>query len=129
MEPTSPLLEDDDIDRMLVKLDEGAEQFDSVVSVGEVGEHPSILKRLVGEGLQPFCRDLPSTTRRQDNEPAFFPYGVGYIVKATAFRTEQTFYTKRCTYSVIKRYQNYEIDDIYDQVAVEAVMRHEWNVS
>lgn len=128
LEPTSPLREDDDIDNMLLKLHEKAELFDSIVSMGEVGEHPAILKRLSGETIEPFCPELQKTTRRQDNQPAFFPYGVAYIVKAKSLMSERTFYTQRCTYYLIKRYQNYEIDDMYDFLATENVMRYEWNL-
>lgn len=128
LEPTSPLREDDDIDNMLLKLHEGVELFDSIVSLGEVGEHPAILKKLSGETIEPFCPELQMTTRRQDNQPAFFPYGVAYIVKTKSLMSERTFYTQRCTYYLVKRYQNYEIDDIYDFLAVENVMQYEWNL-
>lgn len=128
LEPTSPLRENDDIDKMLLKLHASAEAFDSIVSLGEVGEHPSIMKRLSGEEIEPFCPELQMATRRQDNQPAFFPYGVAYIAKAESLMAERTFYTKRCTYYNIKRYQNYEIDDIYDFLAVENIMRYEWNL-
>jgi CMP-N,N'-diacetyllegionaminic acid synthase len=128
LEPTSPLRENDDIDNMLLKLHEGAESFDSIVSVGEVGEHPSIMKKLSGEKIEPFCPELQMNTRRQDNQPAFFPYGVAYITKTKPLMAERTFYTQRCTYYRIKRYQNYEIDDIYDFLCVENVMKHEWGL-
>ena len=128
LEPTSPLREDDDIDNMLGKLDAAADRFDAIVSVGEVREHPSIMKRLVGDGIEPYCPELPTASRRQDNAPAYFPYGVAYIVKAAALQTERTFYAQRCTHYCIKRYQNYEIDDRYDFLAVENIMRHEWQL-
>jgi CMP-N-acetylneuraminic acid synthetase len=128
LEPTSPLREDDDIDNMLSRLHAHADSFDSIVSLGEVGEHPSIMKRLAGEAIEPFCPELQMTTRRQDSPPAFFPYGVAYIAKTASLVAERTFYTKRCTHYRLKRYQNYEIDDLYDFIAVESVMRHEWNL-
>jgi CMP-N,N'-diacetyllegionaminic acid synthase len=128
LEPTSPLREDDDIDRMLEMLDAQAEECDSVVSVGLVNEHPSIMKRMVGNRIEPFCPELVQTTRRQDNAPAYFPYGVAYIAKTAALLEEKTFYTRRCTSFPIKRYQNYEIDDIYDLLCVESIMKHEWRL-
>ena len=84
------------------------------------------MKRLVGDGMESFCLSLEKTARRQDNEPAYFPYGVAYIVKTAVLFEEKTFYTKRCMPFLIKRYQNYEIDDIYDFLCVESIMRHEW---
>lgn len=127
LEPTSPLREDDDIDRMLMQLISNSVEFDSIISVGEVDEHPSIVKRLNGPNLEPFCPDLPQTTRRQDNEPAYFPYGVAYIAKTDVLLSEKTFYTKRSTYFKIKKYQNIEIDDIYGFLCVENIMKHEWS--
>ncbi len=129
LEPTSPLREDDDIDKILTHLDGSSADFDAAVTVGEVGEHPSIMKRLVGPGLEAFCASLTQTTRRQDNDPAYFPYGVAYAVKTPILLAEHTFYPQRCTYYRIKRYQRYEIDDLYDFLCVEAVMRHEWGQS
>ncbi len=128
LEPTSPLREDDDIDRMLEQLQAREGDFDSIISVGEIDEHPSIVRRLSGDHLEPFCPELQRTTRRQDNEPAYFPFGVAYIAKTEALLTENTFYTRRCTYFKIKRYQNYEIDDIYGFLCAERIMKHEWSL-
>lgn len=127
LEPTSPLREDDDIDRMLEQLQARESDFDSIISVGEIDEHPSIVRRLSGDRLEPFCPELQRTTRRQDNEPAYFPFGVAYIAKTEALLAENTFYTRRSTYFKIKRYQNYEIDDIYGFLCAERIMKHEWN--
>ncbi|OGO25256.1 MAG: acylneuraminate cytidylyltransferase [Chloroflexi bacterium RBG_16_52_11] len=129
LEPTSPLREDDDIDRMLEALDYRADEYDAIVSVGEVSEHPSIMKRLIGERMEPFCSELTQTTRRQDNAPAYFPYGVAYIAKTASLLEENTFYTRRCMSFPIKRYQNHEIDDLYDFLCVESVMKHEWRLA
>jgi CMP-N,N'-diacetyllegionaminic acid synthase len=129
LEPTSPLREDDDIDRMLSKLHEHAGDFDAIVSVGKVTEHPSIMKRLASDDtIAPFCPALVQTSRRQDNAPAYFPFGVAYIAKTAALLEENTFYTRRCMGYPIKRYQNYEIDDLHDLLCVESVMRYEWKV-
>lgn len=125
LEPTSPLREDTDIDRMLERLAAHWDRFDAIVSIGEVREHPSIMKRLRGEEIEPYCPELTRTTRRQDNAPAYFPYGVAYIVKVTTLLEEKTFYARRCTYHIVNRYQGYEIDDLHDFLCVEAVMKHE----
>jgi len=125
LEPTSPLREDTDIDRMLERLAAHWDRFDAVISIGEVREHPSIMKRLRGEEIEPYCPELTQTTRRQDNGPAYFPYGVAYIIKATTLLEEKTFYARRSTYHIVNRYQGYEIDDLHDFLCVEAVMKHE----
>lgn len=129
LQPTSPLREPDDIDRMIVQLIDAADRFDSIIAVGEVGEHPSIMKRKVGQSLEPFHADLKRTTRRQDNEPAYYPYGVGYMVRIDTLREEGTFYSERNTFFDIKRYQHKEIDDLYDFICIEALMRYEWGLS
>jgi len=128
LEPTSPLREDDDIDRMLDRLDRGSADFDSIVSVGEVMHHPAIMKRLSGERLDPFVAELSAATRRQDNAPAYFPFGVAYMAKSAALLEHNTFYMPRCLAFPLRRYQNYEIDDLYDWLCVQAVMRHEWRL-
>ena len=128
LEPTSPLREDKDIDLMLEKLDGHTDEYDSIVSVGEISENPTIVKKLSGLDIFPYCKELAQTTRRQDNTPAYFPYGVAYIAKTTKLLEEKTFYTKKCMAYEIKRYQNYEIDDIYDFLCVENVMKYEWGL-
>jgi CMP-N-acetylneuraminic acid synthetase len=125
LEPTSPLREAGDIDTMIEKLVDNEEIFDSIVSVGEVHEHPSIMKKLSGDAMEPYCSDLTLTTRRQDNPPAYFPYGVAYITKTSVLFAERTFYPVRSTWYKIKRFQNYEIDDLYDFLAIENIMKHE----
>lgn len=129
LEPTSPLREDDDIDRALQALHGLAAEYDSIISMGQVSEHPSIMKRLAGKGFEPFCPELAQSTRRQDNAPAYFPYGVAYIAKTATLLEENTFYARRAAWYGIKRYQHYEIDDLYDFLCVEAVMRHEWGLT
>ena len=65
LEPTSPLREDDDVDRMLETLDEREDEFDAIVSVGEVTLHPSIMKRRVGDGLEADTELGPVSTAPQ----------------------------------------------------------------
>ena len=67
-------------------------------------------------------------TRRQDNDVAYFPYGVAYIVKTKTLLEEKSFYPSRTTHRLIKRYQCYEIDDIYDFLAAENIMKHELEI-
>lgn len=128
LEPTSPLREKDDIDLMLEKLISNQSGADSIVSIGQVESHPCILKVKNGEKLEPFDQNLPKELRRQDMEDVYFPYGVAYIIEVSQFRRKKTFYTKNALFYEIKRYQCYEIDDIYDFLAIENIMRFEWNI-
>lgn len=128
LEPTSPLREKYDIDRMIEKISSLDEQYDAIVSLGEVHEHPSIMKKIVGNEIESYYKDLVMATRRQDNEIAYFPYGVAYIVKTKTLLEEKSFYPRRTTHQLIKKYQCYEIDDIYDFLAIENIMKYEWGV-
>lgn len=128
LEPTSPLREDNDIDIMIEKLISNCESYDSIISLGEVSEHPSIMKKILNNEVVPFCQDIKMALRRQDNEKAYFPYGVAYISKVESLLNEKSFYQNRTTYHLIKRYQNYEIDDLYDFLAVENIMKHQWRI-
>jgi CMP-N,N'-diacetyllegionaminic acid synthase len=128
LEPTSPLREKSDIDEMIERIVSMDDEFDAIVSLGEAHEHPSILKKIVGNVIEPYCSELPLTTRRQDNEPAFFPYGVAYIVKTQILLNEESFYPPRTTHRLIKRYQCCEIDDIYDFLKIENIMKYEWGI-
>jgi CMP-N,N'-diacetyllegionaminic acid synthase len=92
-----------------------------------VTEHPAIMKRLIGDRLESYCPGAEAG-RRQDQVPASFPYGVAYLAKTEALLEQNTFYTSRCLPFTIRRYQNYEIDDIYDFLCVESVMKHEWSL-
>ena len=125
LEPTSPLREDTDIDQAISMLGNNEDCFDSVVSIGKVEHHPSIMKVLDGQRIIPFDSGLKSCTRRQENDDVYFPFGVLYLVKTSNLLCEKTFYTERCMGMKIKRYQCYEIDDIYDFICVEAVMKYE----
>lgn len=125
LEPTSPLREDNDIDNMIKNLVDNQNKFDSISSIGAVNEHPSIMKKKTTDGrIIPFCKELEMTTRRQDNEVAYFPYGVAYISKTSSLLEEKTFYTSKNTFYEIKRYQCYEIDDIYDFLAIENILKY-----
>jgi len=128
LEPTSPLREENDIDNMIEKIISMEEQFDAIVSLGEVHEHPSIMKKSVGDNMVPYCKELIMASRRQENDSAYFPYGVAYIIKTKTLLEEKSFYPRKTTYHMIKRYQCYEIDDIYDFLSIENIMKYEWNM-
>lgn len=128
LEPTSPLREKNDLDEMIQKIAALNDDFDAIVSIGEVHEHPSIMKQLDRNNIKPYCAELTMASRRQDNQPAYFPYGVAYIVKTKTLLEEKTFYPVRTTHHIIKRYQCYEVDDIYDFLAIENIMKYEWSL-
>ena len=113
---------------MLEILDSRSDDYDGIISVGEVTETPSVMKRLVGNSIERFCPEIPVTTHRQSDEPAYFPHCVAFITKTSTLLEEGSFYPQRCTYYRIERYQCHDIDDIYDLLSVEAVMKYEWGI-
>jgi CMP-N,N'-diacetyllegionaminic acid synthase len=56
-------------------------------------------------------------------QKAYSVYGGIYISKVAALKKWKTFYQKRTIPYLVERWQNYEIDDIYDFICVEAVLK------
>lgn len=126
LEPTSPLRKKDDIDN-IIRLAVDNYDRDGVISVGKVQlEHPMIVKKISPSGtVIPYTTNLVSAYQRQQLDEAFFPYGVGYLIKTSVLKNEHTIYTKNVLPYYIERWQNYEIDDIYDFKCIEAIMEME----
>jgi CMP-N,N'-diacetyllegionaminic acid synthase len=124
LEPTSPIRENDDVDLMLEKLDEYEQDFDGIVSLGEVQCHPGLMKKVINHRITPFSNEFPINQRRQNYEKLYFPYGVAIVLKTQTLLKEETFYPIRTTHYIIKRHQCFEIDDIYDFLTVEAILQN-----
>lgn len=126
LEPTSPLREADDIDNMLKKVfAKESEGYNGILAIGEAA-HPSILRVKIGDHLLPYDSSLQVYSHRQDAQKVYFPFGVAYIVKTDVFRKNQSFYPDNMLFYELKKYQWYEIDDIYDFLAVENIMKYQW---
>lgn len=125
LEPTSPLRRKGDLDRAVEQLLTSRDRPTSLVSLGEVHmEHPSIVKVLDSKNfVKPLMKDLAPVYQRQQVTPVFFPYGVVYISRVEAFRNAMTFYQEKTAAYHIERWQNYEIDDLYDFLCVEAILK------
>lgn len=126
LEPTSPLRKKDDLDN-IIRLAGDNPNRDGVISVGKVHlEHPMIIKRVSENGsIVPYNREILTAYQRQQHDDALFPYGVGYLIKASIFKREHTIYTSNVIPYYIERWQNYEIDDIYDFKCIETIMKME----
>ena len=122
LEPTSPIRKPTDIDAMLQKLEDLSDNFDAVISVGKVKIARSLMMKQIGNSLVRIDSG-PLVSRRQDWPDEYFPFGVAYISKVNVILYERTFYPQRLTHYVIDRYQHFEIDDIYDFICVEQVMK------
>jgi CMP-N-acetylneuraminic acid synthetase len=126
LEPTSPLREKNDIDNGIMKLIDNEIKADSLVSVGEIAlEHPFISKRINDKGyVKPFYEVKYSCVkRRQELSKAYFPYGVLYLSKVFTLKKYRTFYQEKILPLFIKRWQNYEIDDIWDFICIETILK------
>jgi CMP-N,N'-diacetyllegionaminic acid synthase len=124
-EPTSPLRRPGDIDGALHLLEQRYQDADAVISLGEVHtENPLICKKIDGGFIAPFLDGRPIPFQRQQSPAVYFPYGVIYAAKAEALLTTGTFYQDRSLAFFLERWQNYEIDDLYDLLCVESVLRY-----
>lgn len=125
LEPTSPMRKDCDIDNAITLACENPEKA-GVVSLGEVHmEHPLIVKKLEdNNAIVPYV-EAQKVTQRQQLAKAYFPYGVVYLVKISDFEKNQLFYGKDSLPYFIDRWQCYEVDDIYDFVAIEAIIKYQ----
>ena len=123
LEPTSPLRKEHDIDELIEKMNMVSGNFDAVVTVGEPPISAELLKKKDGQLLTPLFKNDSASKRRQDLEKHYFPYGVGYIIKADIFERHRSFYPKKLSYYDIERWQCVEIDDEIDFMLVETIIR------
>src|SRR3954471_19428727 len=122
LEPTSPLRASGDLPGVADLLARRWDETDAVVTVGRVQlEQPAVMKRMHPNGP----RALGSEATPPGEPPvAWFPYGVAYAVKTEALERHRTFYPPRVLGYTIQRWQNYEVDDLFDFLCVEAVLQH-----
>jgi N-acylneuraminate cytidylyltransferase len=123
LEPTSPLRASGDLPGVVQRLVQRWDEVDAVVSVGQVHlEQPGVMKRLGDDGLlTPWVADAAA---RDEPATAWFPYGVAYLVKAAALRQYRSFYPPRVAGHPIARWQNYEVDDLFDFLCIESILNH-----
>lgn len=125
LEPTSPLRKKNDIDNALEKFVNFYEEADSMVSVGMVHlENPYVSKIMVGNFLKPLIQSDIELYQRQLYPEVYFPNGVLYISKTESFKVYKTFYTDKTLPYLTERWQNFEIDDLYDFICVEAIIKY-----
>ncbi len=124
LEPTSPLRKDNDIDNAIKILMKNYNKTDAVVSVGKVHlEHPLVMKIIDKNFLKPFLPQGRKIHQRQQLSRVYFPYGVIYLCKTSVLKKQKTFYPKRVMPYLIERWQNYEVDDIFDLICVRTIMQ------
>lgn len=124
LEPTSPLRKKDDLSNAIISFSDAIEKYDGIVSLGKIHlENPAITKVISNGYVKPFV-DFKEIKRRQDYPDIYFPYGVIYAVKTEILKTNKTIYTDRSMPYFIERWQNYEIDDEFDFMCVEQILKY-----
>jgi CMP-N,N'-diacetyllegionaminic acid synthase len=126
LEPTSPLTESSDVEAALSRLHAAGSDADAIVGICRVeATHPEYDVRRGTKGLiSPYAvPDFKSLRRRQDLEELYFLEGSLYISRVDAFRHHKTFYHERSLGYEVPRWKSLEVDDIFDFIMVEAVVR------
>lgn len=122
LEPTSPLRKEGDIDSAIKILLKNYNKTDAVVSLGEIHlESPYIMKKIKKGFIKPLI--VEKNIQRQLLPKVYFPYGVIYLCKTRVLKKQKTFYPKRIMPYLIERWQNYEVDDIFDLICVRTIMQ------
>ena len=123
LEPTSPLRAADDLSGVANLLADHWMVADAVVAVGRVHrEFPEIMKTRGADGfLKPYLSN--SVHSESELGAPWFPYGGAYAIKVPTLRKERTFYPERLLGYPVQRWQNYEVDDEFDFICVEALMK------
>lgn len=124
LEPTSPLRKPGDIDTAIETfVDDG--DATALASVGEVHlEHPYITKEVEDDRINSLVDHDKDIYQRQQLPDAYFPYGVIYLSEVDSYAETETFYQEETATYEIERWQNYEVDDIYDFICIERVLQH-----
>ena len=125
LEPTSPLRECVDIDKSIEKLI-NSKSAHSIVGISKTeSQNPSFL---VLKNKQSYISGYENSNieviRRQNIKNVFFLEGSIYISKTDIYLHKKTFYHDTTLGYEIEKYKSLEIDDIYDFVMIEALMKY-----
>lgn len=123
LEPTSPLRKKDDLKNALLAFEAKFEEYDSVVSLGEVQLENPFITKIIEDGCVKNLMEGKLITRRQDYPTVYFPYGVIYGSKIDFIKSSNKAYGGNMLPYFIERWQNYELDDIYDFVCIEQIIK------
>lgn len=129
LEPTSPLTEADDIDTALEALvSANATRAEAIVGVSRCETtHPAFMVVQNPETglISPTgSADFASLPRRQDLDPVFALDGSLYISTIPALLRERSFFHDSTLGYVTARHKHFEVDDLVDFIAIEAVLNN-----
>lgn len=125
LEPTSPLTETSDIDAALAQLVAAGDAADAIVGVSAMEtQHPafSVLRDADGRIRPAQSADFAHLPRRQDLTPVFALDGSLYASRIEALRRARGFCHDRTLGYVTERHKHFEVDDLVDFIAIEAVL-------
>ncbi|MFC1768269.1 cytidylyltransferase domain-containing protein [Nanoarchaeota archaeon] len=126
LQPTSPLRKNDDINKAITQFKD--KDAKSLISMGEVSHENPYISFTINNGIiEPFLKEKNNFTRRQELPKVFFPYGLIFIAKTKDLLEKGSFYMENTIPYFIERWQCYEIDDIHDLKAIEAIMKYKNN--
>lgn len=123
LEPTSPLRETSDIDLAIEQLSSSPAESIVGVSLTE-DQHPAFLAKIQPNGFLSQYEDRATDIRRQDIDKVYFHEGTIYISDIKVFLEKRTFYHDKTIAYIVPKYKSFELDDIYDFVMIEAIMRY-----
>ncbi|PCJ20685.1 MAG: acylneuraminate cytidylyltransferase [Candidatus Cloacimonadota bacterium] len=123
LEPTSPLREVKDIDLAIENLLSSNAQSIVGVSLTE-DQNPAFLVKLDQNNYLNKYDIKSSTLRRQDIDDVYFYEGSIYISETKSYLSNKSFYHSKTIAHVIPKFKSLEIDDIYDFLMVESIMKY-----
>lgn len=126
LEPTSPLTESADVDRALEVLINNQVGAKSLVGVTLLeSQHPAFTVKIEDERLKPYNADSFShLPRRQDIEELYALDGSLYCSDIEKLREARSFCHDSTLPFVMPKYKSYEVDDIADFYAIEAMLNN-----
>jgi N-acylneuraminate cytidylyltransferase/CMP-N,N'-diacetyllegionaminic acid synthase len=125
VEPTSPLRCQDDFDNAIADLIKNRDIADSIVSVMKIQEtgHPDLAKSIDNGLLKPYSEESIDIHQRQQLNPVYQLEGTLYVSRVDVLKRKQRFVHERTMAYLTKRWQHTEIDDIYDFVCAESLIK------
>lgn len=127
IEPTSPLREAKDIDNAITTLLE-SDNGESIVSISKTEcQHPDFLISLGENNITKKFIEQKGVKRRQELNDLYFYEGSFYISTIKSLKENKGFYHEKTIGYPLPKWKSLEIDDIYDFVMCEALMKAKLN--
>jgi len=124
LEPTSPLREADDIDLAIEQLlNSNAKSIVGICKTED--QNPAFLvKKDQKNFISGYENNDMQVLRRQDIEDVYFFEGSLYISDIITYLNNKTFYHEYTIGYEVPKWKSLEVDDIYDFIMIEAIMKY-----